>query len=178
MRKYRYLAYVTTFFFGSLFAFAAINPLASLVYILVWIDTFVLTRIPTARSIGFELRTLAAIIAGLSLGPLIGFLFALAFLPFFITGIIKLVRGFVDVTVPNFAFLTLAFTAAFAGFLNPVFPFLFVIVISVLFKQFANAMINLKFSFGTNPLTATANTIFSIGFLLLLQAIGLLGLVV
>ena len=179
MGAYRYIAYFVTLVFGGALAYALLSPLGLLLYLLIWIDVFILPRLYVFQSFGFELQTLAAIIAGIALGALGGFILALAIpLLILILQYIVFSSSSLFLRVPNITYISMALSAGFAGLIIGALPFFIVIILSVLFRHIVHAMLNFRISFGTDIISATINTIFSVFFMLLLQNSGLLGLFV
>lgn len=174
MGTYTSLAYGTTFVFGSILSYFYLQPLGLLVYLLIWTDIFLLAKIPVVQSIGFEFQTLAAIIGGVTIGSVSGFLFSLFGIPLLITALVYIVKNSINPRVPNIHYVAMALAAAFAGLLAPFLPLLAVVVLSVLFKQVAFAMLHLRLSFGVNMATSLFNTIFSLLIMLGLERIGFL----
>ena len=178
MGAYSKLAQLGTLVFGAVLAYAVLNPLGALVYILIWLDVFVLARILLAQNFGFEFLTLAAIISGISLGPVAGFAFTLIAMPILIMLLTGIAYSTFIPTTPNVTFIAMALAAAFAGLLAPAFAILPVVFVAVLFRHFVHTLFNMKIKFGVMWWTSAINSIFTTGFIFFIGQIGVLSVFV
>lgn len=176
MGTYQYLAYLFTLIFGGIFTYFLLNPLGLLVYLLLWVDSFVLPRLFISGVLGFELISLSAIISGIALGPWYGFLFVLFGIPLIVSSIKSIVNWNVIPVLPNFDVLIIALVAVVAGALKSQIPFVPLIFISILFKHFIINMVNAKMGNEITYMPSALNIGFTVAFTLAIERIGLLDL--
>jgi hypothetical protein len=178
MSRYVFISKYGTLLFGSILAYGFIGPLGVLVYILVWLDTLVIMNMLPAKTVGFELLTLAAIISGIALGPVGGFLFTMIVIPALIYGLYQLVYHYLlteIMIIPNVDFLAMAIASVFAGILITFLPFFFAVLISLLFRYFVLAMINMNIRGSSIDYAyAFMNLLFSYFILVVIQGTGLI----
>ncbi|MBI1972024.1 MAG: hypothetical protein HYS53_01860 [Candidatus Aenigmarchaeota archaeon] len=166
-------SYGITLLVGVALTALLFNPLAALVYILVWLDILVLARAAFAESIGFELLTLAAIISGLSFGPAGGFIFSIIGIPVLASLINAAVFRAFSPRIPSVDFAAMGIAAGMAGALAASMPFFTAIIIAVIFKHALMNGIRIAMGGGMDY-TSVINILFTAFALAVIKGAGLI----
>lgn len=170
------IAYAATLIIGSVLAYFFVNPLSFLVYFLVWLDIVVIARIPAAESLGFEVLTLAAIIGGVALGAVAGFLFALVGIPLLATLLNAAVFRTFSPRIPSFDFVAVGIAAMLAGFLVGPLSFIAGVFLAVFFKHVIMNATRIAMGGGISYGPSFFNIVFTWLVLIALKDIGLLAI--
>lgn len=119
----------------------------SVVYLMLWIDKVIIGKLKIPLEFGIELFSIPAIIVGISYGPAVGFFFGFLLIP--------LIGGILDITIsmvsgahlldtgsepllPSMQSIITGIIAAIAGFLNPLIPFFFIVLVCVIVRFVIN----------------------------------------
>jgi hypothetical protein len=169
-------ARILTLIFGSLVAYIFFSPLVLLIYLLIWFDITILSYTPTAEILGFETLTIAAIMSGVALGPLGGFLFGIIGLPVIILILYAVVFKTLSPYAPNFSFVAMGIAAAATATLSPL-GFLTAVFLGVMLKHVISYAIYAATGSGIEFGVAIFNVAFSTLFLFFANSVGLLSFV-
>lgn len=169
---------IATLLIGSLLFLILAGPLGLLFFLLIWIDALVLFDTVFVKVIGIDLITLAAIMSGIALGPVLGFIFGLLVIPGIVLLFVGLVHRYWMIEfLPSMDYLYAGIAAGVAGLLSLFLPFLITVVAAVFLRFIASSIIN-KNIYGNAGLNfAFINIIFTLVVLMGLNATGILGIV-
>jgi len=163
-----------TLVIGSLLSLTFLGPLGLVVFLLIWLDTVFLMNYSEVKIIGLDLITLAAVISGIVMGPIFGFLFSMIVLPLLIVGLYLLTYRFLLPGYPNIDFLSLGLAAGLAGIMAPIFPLYVTALAAVMFRFIISILIERRFRGTANYPYAFVNTLVSFFFIFVLNAAGIL----
>jgi hypothetical protein len=178
MPRYYITMMLATLATGILLLYLAGGPLGVLFFILVWVDTLFILKTGFPKAAGIELLTIAAIIGGITFGPVGGFLVGMLAIPIMVLLLFGIVnRYWLIRETPNIDYLYAGIAAATAGLLSGFLPFMFIVIIALAVRFLFSALIN-KTIFGTASLDyAFVNILFSLLVLFLLNSAGIVGAV-
>ena len=174
MASYVNITRAGTLLIGSLISLTFLGVLGLIVFLLIWFDTVFLMNYSEVKIVGLDLITLAAIISGIVMGPIAGFLFSMILLPLLIVGLYLLIYRFLLPGYPNIDFLSLGLAAGLAGLMAPLFPLFVTALVAVVFRFIMSILIENRYRGTANYPYAFVNTLVSFFFIFLLNATGIL----
>ena len=177
MNNYKLITHGLSLIIGGIISYL-ISPLTFLMFLVIWLDAMIISHISGLNSLGFELITLAGLISGLALGPVVGFFFSLLLMPLLLTILKSIDFKTLSLVPPNLNFVAIAIAAALAGFLLSSQIFLVAVIIALFFRHIVSTMIDFVISGGFSIVFSAINIIFTLGFLYAIRTIGLLALFV
>lgn len=175
MRHRQPLAKAATLVIGLVVSWLLLGELATFVYFLIWFDiVFIYTK--GAGTIGIDLTTIVAIMYGIALGPVLGFLFASIVLPAMIIVVMFLIWDF-DMPIINVEFIFLGFTAGFAGLIAPFLPLFLTVLLAIAFRFGFSIAVVARFKSRPKIGYYLVNTLVSFMIIMAMNSLGVFSLI-